>query len=429
MIDRLFLITFLIFGFSQISLANSGSLEKGEVFTGPGGLEDGPFKTVLSSPARSLGPDAGEIPYVPVNLLSDLETQIVTDEFNNNLEYGRQGTLTLVFPQNKKPIVKADEIRNFLINSHEVIVSFPGLPTTTIGALNSAKAIAQKNQKPVLAVTIGLGDQAVILLGPTAFMVERRFNAIRKAHRAYLQDDGSITEEPVATPLHQLMHDLGGEKDYIFYAHSVGAIKASNLLFRLEEEDSPLLPQVTFITYGIGVNAPENVKGHLGIIGNLDEFGRINSPNLQNAIYPKGGKHSVRSDLESGLPLITVEEARNEIAQLASLEALSGQAALNKKSQFMDLLAEIEANVTGEALVEELYQAELRFLIARLSFDESDEERNTLSEKAMEELQSLRDQRRRQILFIADFQDYLDWSSKKLSECNDQELLLEKCSL
>ncbi len=283
--------------------------------------------------STSIFADNGKLQLGFVNLthLSEGENLWLSNHKEAGTIEDQAGVYVVVFPDDTTPLM-GEEADQFFLAGNVNFITFSGLPNNLVGSLNLGKRIAKTNNAPVLAVHSGYGDFGVYTQGPKAFFVERLSNKIMGGMGAPILDsfleeaafsDPNLLDtiyaslrqpyvDDATNKVNQLLLKLDGEKikELNIVAYCLGAFKAANLSYWLEQEQPKLLAKMNFFSIAISVFPSKLFNLSYQLMGNRDQFGRINSTNPLAADILIGKDHTIRADLAIGLPIPPVIEMK-----------------------------------------------------------------------------------------------------------------------
>ncbi len=234
-------------------------------------------------------------------LLTPLEKTVIREALDNNHISEEAGNFAIIFNDETPPLF-SHEAREYLKAGKVQHITFSGLTNTLSESLNLGKLVALKNNSPVLALHLGYGMMGTFTKGPLEFFAGRFQNG-----------QGDFYQDPALEPIKNLLMELDERiiKELNFTAYCLGGYKAVNLGYFLKEHAPSLLSKINLFIIGVGIII-EDLPFALIYqeMGNLDDFGRINSTDLLKVNTIPGKIHSINTELKYSLPISPVKEMK-----------------------------------------------------------------------------------------------------------------------
>ena len=187
-----------------------------------------------------------------------------------------KGDVIVMYPTDNHFYVKT-AAENLVISGEVKIVAIPGVGSSSTGAAAFAKHIATIKNQPVAAIVVGYGDGSIYTEGPQGYYIGRPSNVA-----------GVYYEEPASQKLVDLYS--AGARPNLLVGHNMDM---ANALFKMYHEGHQSWYQdVTFKTFGCGVNVPPGLGSFSQYIGTLDNVGYLNTVNWSNMTYVYGRYHT-----------------------------------------------------------------------------------------------------------------------------------------
>lgn len=172
------------------------------------------------------------------------------------------------------------EAWNRVVDGSVQIVCIPGVGSSSVGAAAFAKHIASIKGQSVAAIVVGYGDGSIYTEGTEGYFIGRPSNVA-----------GIWYEEPASRTLVDLY--AAGARPSLLVGHSKGNMDIANALFKMSNDGhASWYKDVTFKTFGCGVNVPLGVGTFQQYIGTLDSLGYTNTVNWQSMTYVYGRYHT-----------------------------------------------------------------------------------------------------------------------------------------
>ncbi len=281
-----------------------------------------------------------EAKFVRLDLLSRAEEAKLDAFVAEGVLAERHGAMVVVYPDARLPEA-GDAVAAAVKSGRVRTLAFAGMPMSLKGSVNVAKYVAAVNREPVVAVHVGYGnmpDNGLLTYGPRAFYIERPLNASLTPY-----DDDAI--EPALAMLASL--DARRLPELRLVGYCLGAYKVANLVRRLGEKRPDVVAKTELVMLGTGVRLPEGTHGVYQRAGNLDQFGRINSNEIDDVDIVAGADHYLRDDAPDGMRLPTWSEVEERRALRAFVLSPASASYADAKAAFRSDAALARA-VAGE---------------------------------------------------------------------------------
>lgn len=229
------------------------------------------FIALLPSTAWAVSPGIADNTYYNTGCLTNTETLGV---FGLNI-----GTVVVMTPSTNEFYV-GEDAEEMIINGDVNILAIPGVGSSSIGAAAFAKHIALTKNQPVAAIVVGLGDGSVYTEGPQGYYIGRPYNVA-----------GVYYPEIASQKLVDLF--AAGADISLLVGHSKGNMDIANALYKMYNDgNQDWYSNVTFKTFGCGVNVPPGLANFKQYIGTLDTLGYSNTVSWTNMTYVYGRYHT-----------------------------------------------------------------------------------------------------------------------------------------
>lgn len=249
--------------------------------------------------------DTSEGAFINLDSLTKKEINYLKDKSRSGEISEITGSFVIIFPDGRLPLY-GEKAEKMILSGQVKTATFGGVINTFMGSMHLAKTMAIKNNEPIIAVHSGSGEMAAFSASPTAFYVERTYN--RRNEKFY---DSAI--DPILDVFKKIDPKKIEELNLIGYC--LGSFKSANLAFLLREQNPELLKKMNIYTLGATVNFPPELNWVYQVMGNKDQFGRINSTNPMNADDVMLGQgHPIRTDRAGSLDVLSLKEVEKNIA-------------------------------------------------------------------------------------------------------------------